>query len=107
MRALTSVDLLPLRLEPPVAEVVGVVGEAQEAVAREPSPRRAISSIEALPSADHVEWQCISPTRSPSSTATGSVPLARRGDLVRSLAELGRHVRVAEVRIEILLGRDA
>ena len=66
-------DLLPLRLEPSFAQVVRVVGQAQERVPA-PFAVAAISSIEFLPSGDHVEWQCISPLRSESSTSAGSRP---------------------------------
>ena len=73
----TCFDLLPLRLQPAVAEVVRVVGDAEEPV---PAARAAaaISSIVFLPSDDHVEWQCISPRRSPSSTSSGQPPCRAR-----------------------------
>ena len=102
-RALTAVDLAPLLLDPPVAKVVRVIGEAEELVARARRPRSAISSIVALPSADQVEWQCISPRRSPSSTSRGSVPARAASSSPPFSRSSGRDEAVAEEGVQRLL----
>ena len=98
------VDLLPLRLEPAVAEVVRVVGEAQEPVAA------------ALRGERHLLDRALA-VRRPGRVAVHlaaevaelderrKLAVSRRRDLGRPLAELGRRRAVAEVRVELVLAR--
>ena len=88
--SLSSLDLLPLRLEPAVAEVVRVVGDAEELVAAR------------LRGARHLldRRSCRPPTRSSgsaarragrrSSTSVGQLAVPRRLELAGVLAQLRR-----------------
>ncbi len=76
---------------------------------RFPSARaaRAISSIEPFPSDDQVEWQCSSPTRSPTSTSCREASVPGRLELATVLAQLRRDQLVAQEAVELFLGPEA
>ena len=94
-----------LRLEPSLAQVVGVIGDREVLVAaRHRGERHLLDRALARPPTS-VVCACRSPRRSPTrSTSAGSVAAARRLELAGVLAQLGRDVLVAEELVELLLG---
>ena len=98
-------DLLPLRLHPPLAQVVRVVGEGEEPVTEPLRLERHLLDRPlavgrpgrvAVHLADEVAH--LDERREPS--------VARRPKLAAVLAELGRDERVAEERVELRLRRE-
>ena len=96
------VDLLVLRLEPAVAQVVRVVGDGVVLVAARRARRDHLLERVLRPS-DQVVWECRSPLDVAELDELRQLALARGLELAAVLAQLGRDELVAEVLVELLL----